>query len=113
MSLDPGTRLGPAHNELPLGVAAIIPEEEERLALEAVTLAVALGADVNAVNQAGDTALHAAAALGMTTVVQFLADSGANLNVTNESGRTPLGVAPREPARQSTAALLRRLGATE
>ena len=102
-----------AHNNLPLEIAAIIPEEEERLALEAVTLAVELGADVNAVNQAGDTALHGAASLGMDTVVRFLADSGANLNVKNESGRTPLAMAPREAARQSTATLLRGLGANE
>ena len=102
-----------AHNHLPLEVAMIIPEEEERLALEAVTLAVEQGADVNAVNQAGDTALHAAASLGMNTVVQFLADSGANLNVKNEREQTPLAVSPREAARQSTAALLRALGAQE
>ena len=102
-----------AHNDLPLEVAAIIPEAEARLALEAVTLAVEQGANVNAANQAGDTALHAAASVGMNTVVQFLADSGANLNVKNESGRTPLAVAPRGAARQSTAVLLRSLGATE
>ena len=35
--------------------------------LDAVKAAIELGADVNAANQAGDTALHSAAALGHAT----------------------------------------------
>lgn len=85
-----------------------IQDEEERRVLEAVTLAVELGSDVKAANQAGDTALHAAASLGMNTVIQFLAGSGATLDAENKSGQTPLGMAPRE-----SADLLRNLGATD
>jgi ankyrin repeat protein len=100
--------------------------EDERRVLEAVTTAFDLGSDVNAVNQAGDTALHGAAALGYNTVVQFLADHGAQLNVKNKRGQTPLasiagrrgeGVTAADRAtqtpRQSTMELLRKLGAVE
>jgi uncharacterized protein len=100
--------------------------EDERRALEAVTVAFNAGSDVNAVNQAGDTALHGAAALGYNIVVQFLADHGADLNVKNKRGQTPLaaiagrkgeGVTAADRAnqspRQSTVDLLRKLGAVE
>jgi ankyrin repeat protein len=65
--------------------------EDESQVLEGVTTALALGADVNAVNRAGDTALHTAAAQGFTRVVQLLADSGASLSIKNKAGLTPRG----------------------
>ena len=100
--------------------------EDERQVLEAVDAAFRLGGDVNAVNQAGDAALHGAASLGYNTVVQFLADHGANLNLKNKAGATALRTiagrrgeganaadrAANSP-RQSTADLLRKLGATQ
>ena len=64
--------------------------EPESAVLKAVAAALDLGADVNAANQAGDTALHAAAARGLNTVVQLLADKGAQLNAKNKRGLTPL-----------------------
>src|SRR5207244_1008519 len=51
--------------------------EREALMLEAVTLAVELGADVNAANTDGRTALDAAKALRYESVVKFLTDKGA------------------------------------
>jgi ankyrin repeat protein len=108
-----------SYNSEPLDVATRIPAEEERLALQAATLAVELGVDVNGANDAGDTALHAAAALGMDTVIQFLAGKGANLEAKNKAGRTPLAAARREDGvgasvvREKTAALLRSLGAKQ
>jgi ankyrin repeat protein len=57
---------------------------------EAVKAALEAGNDVNASNRAGDTALHSAAMMGYEPVVQLLADSGANLNVKNKRGNTPL-----------------------
>ncbi|MBI4885646.1 MAG: ankyrin repeat domain-containing protein [Acidobacteria bacterium] len=51
--------------------------EREALMLETVTLAVELGADVNAANADGRTALDAATALKYQTVVTFLASKGA------------------------------------
>lgn len=89
----------------------------ESSALEAVKLALERGGDVNAVNAAGDTALHGAAAMGVDTIVQVLVDEGAKLNVKNKRGWTPLiiaegvyegGVINRLP---NTAALLLKLGA--
>jgi ankyrin repeat protein len=108
-----------SYNGDPLEIATRIPVEEERLALQAIELAIELGNDVNAANQAGDTALHAAAAIGMDTVIELLARRGANVNARNKAGRTPLSVARREDGvgasvvRESTAALLRKLGAKE
>jgi ankyrin repeat protein len=100
--------------------------EDERRVLEAVTVAFELGGAVNGANQAGDTALHGAASLGYNTVVQFLAEHGAQLNVQNKRGQTPLaaisgrkgeGVTAADRSnqlpRQSTVDLLRKLGAVE
>jgi hypothetical protein len=111
--------------------------EPESRVREAVATAVSLGADVNAASQTGDTGLHVAAALGYDTVVQFLVERGARLNVKNTRGITPLAAAtfgstagrgraaapagadllgfePSIPlAHPSTVALLKQLGATE
>lgn len=94
--------------------------QEESSALEAVELTVELGGDVNASNEAGNTALHGAAPRGFTTVVQFLADRGAKLDVKNKRGQTAL-MATQAQARTNggaeleflakTADLLRKLGA--
>jgi ankyrin repeat protein len=107
--------------------------EPESQVLAGVTAALALGGDVNATNQAGDTALHSAASQGYDMVVQLLADKGANLTAKNKRGQTPLAQVTRPGGRgarpdasgavdipesgpighQSTADLLRKLGATE
>jgi uncharacterized protein len=81
---------------------------DEKLALEAANLAVDLGADVNAANDAGDTALHGAAAKGYEDVVRLLVSKGAFLEAKNKRGRTPLAV-----AKKNTADLLRQLGAKD
>ena len=60
-----------------------------------------------------------AASLGMDSMVQMLVDSGAKVDVKNKAGKTPLGVARRgvgigtSVERESTASLLRKLGATQ
>jgi hypothetical protein len=64
--------------------------EDASRAAEAAKAAIDAGIDVNAISKAGDTALHAAAAMGYAPVVQLLADSGANLNLKNKRGQTPL-----------------------
>ncbi len=51
------------------------------------------GADANAVDANGSTALHPAASAGWTSVIQLLADHGATLDVVNKNGRTPLDLA--------------------
>jgi ankyrin len=64
--------------------------EDAGRAAEAVKVALEAGNDVNAIGKSGDTAMHAAAAMGYLPVVQLLADNGANLNVKNKRGQTPL-----------------------
>jgi uncharacterized protein len=92
----------------------------EAQVLEAVTLLVdELGADVNEKNDTGETALHAAAYRGANSVVQYLVDKGAQLDVVALDGRTPLQVAEGVEygnsfaAQPHTAELLRKLGAKE
>jgi uncharacterized protein len=67
--------------------------EPERRVRDTVAAAVELGGAVNGTNQNGDTALHVSAALGHDTVVQYLADHGAGLDVKNKRGLTPLAAA--------------------
>jgi ankyrin repeat protein len=88
--------------------------------LEAVKLLVEeTGADVNAVNDVGETAMHAAAYRGANSVVQYLYDKGAKLDMVALDGRTPLIIADGVEygnsfaAQPHTAALLRKLGAQE
>ena len=93
----------------------------EEQSLHAVRLALELGADVNAPNQAGDTALHGAARIKFPALVQLLVDHGAEVNVSNRMGQMPLFVArhyfhpgsPPLPVQSETADLLRGLGARE
>ena len=115
-------------NTTPLMVAAGMGrpqdflEGEERSALEAVKLAVELGADVNAANVEGQTALHAAAFTGVNTMVQFLVDKGAEVDAKDKTGQTPWSIAEAiSPVinrqgelrlHKSTANLLLKLGAT-
>ena len=60
--------------------------EREALTLEAVTLAAALGVDVDAANTDGRTALDAARSLRYDTVVKFLLEKGARPG-TNRKGQ--------------------------
>jgi ankyrin repeat protein len=94
---------------------------DEASALAAVKLAVEFGADVNAVNEAGNAAIHAAIPKGFHTVIQYLVDHGAKLDIANQRGQTPLRLAQDErtagvfgrDSLKSTEELLRQLGAKE
>jgi ankyrin repeat protein len=69
---------------------------EESESLEAVKLLLAHGADVNDVNNDGDTAMHGAAYNMYPRVIELLAESGADPQVwknVNKFGRTPLFIA--------------------
>ena len=64
--------------------------------LEAVQLLLDLGADLNAVDDNGETAMHGAAYKNLPKVVQLLADKGAKIDVWNQKntyGWTPLMLA--------------------
>jgi ankyrin repeat protein len=92
-----------ADNSTPLmaaaGLGTTAPDEEagtEAEAREAVQLLLDLGADVNAVDNNGDTAMHGAAYGNFPTIVELLADRGADPDVwkrPNKQGRTPLFIA--------------------
>jgi ankyrin repeat protein len=93
----------------------------EEQCIQAAKLLLAAGADVNARRNNGQTALHGAALWGWTAFVQFLADSGANLQAADRDGMKALdiaqgkvgvsgrvGIATPEP-HPETAALLQKL----
>jgi ankyrin repeat protein len=94
--------------------------QSEQDAVNAVTVCLDHGADIDAVNDNGQTAVHLA--VGQSdAVVKLLAARGAKLDVKDRQGRTPLdlalgdapggrGARPRSAdAREETAALLRQL----
>jgi ankyrin len=86
-------------------------DEDVRNVIEVAALALSLGGDVKAANNAGDTALHRAAAKGSNKLIEFLVERGARLDVQNKRGQTPLAMANRSrTSSTSTAALLRKLG---
>jgi uncharacterized protein len=118
--------IGTEENITPLMAAAGIAwasnqdRASESQVLDAVKLIVdELGADVNEVSDLGETAMHAAAYRGANSVVQYLFDKGARLDVVAKDGRTPLIVADGVEygnsfaAQPQTAVLLRQLGAKE
>ena len=90
-------------NSTPLMVAAGLgtsaPGEDpgtESEVLEAVRLALELGADVNAVDDKGETAMHGATYKHLPEVVRFIADAGADIDIwnrKNDKGFTPLQIA--------------------
>jgi ankyrin repeat protein len=92
-----------ADNSTPLmmaaGLATRSPGEDagtESEVLEAVQVALDLGADINAVDNNGETAMHAAAYKNLPKVVKFLASKGARIETWNRDdkfGWTPLAIA--------------------
>src|SRR5205085_6408496 len=80
------------------GLAARSPGEDagtESEVLEALQVALDLGADVNAVDNNGETAMHAAAYKSLPKVVSFLAAKGARIELWNRPDRfgwTPLAI---------------------
>jgi ankyrin repeat protein len=97
----------------------------EAEAIQAIELCLKAGADVNAVDTRGDTALHGAAGKGYDEVVKFLAEHGSNLSLKDKQGKTALDAAignagggggfdgSRKDVHESTAKLLRQLMAAD
>jgi uncharacterized protein len=81
------------------GIGTMAPTEEagtEPEALVAVKYLIGLGADVNTVDKNGETAMHGAAYKSLPKMVQFLADSGARIEIWNKKdkyGWSPLIIA--------------------
>jgi ankyrin repeat protein len=103
------------------GANTDIDEKTAQAALEAVKAAVESGADVNQLNDDGQTAMHMAAFTGEDSVVEYLASKGAKVDVKDKHGETPwsmaAGISPVLRYRglygkhESTANLLEKLGA--
>jgi ankyrin repeat protein len=72
------------------GHSVQLTPEQMQAALEAVKLCVELGADVNAANDVGLTALHGAAFNGSDDLVRLLVARGAHLDAQDATGQTPL-----------------------
>jgi ankyrin repeat protein len=95
--------LGNEDDTTPLMVAAGLgtqsPGEDpgtEPEVLEAVAVALALGNELNAVDKNGETVMHGAAYKHVPSVVHFLAEKGAKIEVWNQPnkrGWTPLKIA--------------------
>ena len=96
-------RLTNVENSTPLmaaaGLATRSPGEDagtEDEVLEALQVALDLGADINASDNNGETVMHAAAYKNLPRVVKFLASKGAKIDVWNREdkfGWTPLAIA--------------------
>lgn len=99
------------------GVGTMAPGEEagdEPESIAAVRLMLELGADINAVDGNGETAMHGAAYKNLPGIVRFLAENGAKVEVWNRHnkyGWTPLTIAEGyrfgnfRPAAETRAAL--------
>ena len=91
-----------------------LPGQEDEV-LAAVKLCLERGADVNAANYRGMTALHGAAFRGVNGVAEHLVEQGADLDARTDLGYSPLAVADGfsysdfYKAQKHTAALLRKL----
>ena len=101
LGADPLTRTDDGSTALmaAAGLGTRSPGEDagtEEEVLEAVQLALDLGADIDAVNDNGETPMHGAAYKNLPRVVHLLADSGADIEVwnrRNKYGWTPLTIA--------------------
>jgi ankyrin repeat protein len=103
----------------------IFSQTQQKTVIAAAKMLINKGADINEATASGWTPLHAAAFIGANTLVEFLVQEGAKINVKNGCNQTPLSLALRASTvglveielpsdiRQSTAELLIKLGADD
>jgi ankyrin repeat protein len=104
-----------------IGGAGRFTAYEDKQATEADFIAAAAlcldrGADINAVSENGQTALHLAVTVRSESFIRFLLERGARVDIKDKQGRTPLDVASgagargrgaATPVREGVVALLR------
>jgi hypothetical protein len=67
--------------------------------IDAATLCLERGADINASSENGQTALHLAVTVRSEAFIKFLIDRGAKVDTKDKQGRTPVDVASGAGAR--------------
>ena len=82
-------------------------KKEENYKNDIVKLLIESGADVNAKDYDGDTALRIAALHNKKDIAELLIEAGADLNVKNNAGRTALRAAAGEGNRDITELLIK------
>lgn len=92
--------------------------DTQRQSIATLTMLLEMGADINARNNGGETALFAAAQWGWTEVVDFLVTNGARLDIANADGHSALDIALGRGRRstepnEETAARIRELMAEQ
>lgn len=92
-----------ANNSTPLHSAAIY------CYMKTSQLLIEYGADVHALNGAGDTPLHLAVDSRFTKTVELLLEHGADIHARNNNGSTPLHQAAKEGRKESARLLLAEL----
>ncbi|KAI4265191.1 MAG: hypothetical protein L6R38_009595 [Xanthoria sp. 2 TBL-2021] len=75
----------------------ILSARHERIAI--IRTLIQAGADINATNKTGETALHEASISGSKAIVKVLLGYGADIYARDQRGLTPLGVV-QEPSRE-------------
>jgi ankyrin repeat protein len=88
-----------------------VAHRQPQVSLEISRALVAAGADVNATQHGGWTALHAAALHGNLPLVRLLLDAGANPAAMNDTGQTPAALARTKKHKEVIALLQKRGGA--
>jgi ankyrin repeat protein len=103
LELGADPKITDSRNRTPLMMAAGIGEGPDRDGpatrpehFEAIQFLLETGAEINATDNNGETAMHGAAYKGASKVVQLLSDRGADIQIwakESEQGRTPLSIA--------------------
>jgi ankyrin repeat protein len=89
-------------------IAPSFDQGSDAEAVETIRLLLELGLDIGAVNEAGDTALHAAVSgRGSQSIIQFLLDQGADPTALNGREQTPLAIAESPRGDEALAVFLR------
>ena len=85
-----------------------VAHRQPQVALEIARALIAAGADVNATQHGGWTALHAAALHGNLPLVRLLLEAGAAANAKNDTGQTPAALAKSKNHNEVVALLAQR-----
>jgi ankyrin repeat protein len=70
---------------------ALTKDQQDR-ALETVKVALELGADINAVNDYGMSALHGACFINADNIIEYLVKNGADIEAMDNFGQTPVSI---------------------